>query len=137
MNLIDTNSNKFRIHALGIGSDFDKVLIEKSGKLSKGSSSYVENVEKINSVVIDSLNKSLRPYLTDIQFNFKNYYNNISKSLLKCNPINNFTYQDEALNYSFILDDTNNIDIDKLSQPINVEVIAKDPKNIIDPSEFS
>ena len=131
VNLITTNSNKFRIHALGIGKDFDKVLIERSGKLGKGSSSYVEDVEKINSAVIDTLNKCLRPYLTDIQFNFQSYQNNNSNSIIKCNPVNNFTYQDEIMNYSFILDEKNKIDIDKLSQPINIEIIGKDPKKVI------
>ena len=131
VNLITTNSNKFRIHALGIGKDFDKVLIERSGKLGKGSSSYVEDVEKINSAVIDTLNKCLRPYLTDIQFNFQSYQKENSNSIIKCNPVNNFTYQNEIMNYSFILDEKNKIDIDKLSQPINIEIIGKDPKNVI------
>ena len=131
INLITTNSNKFRIHALGIGNDFDKVLIERSGKLGKGSSSFVENVENINSAVIETLNKCLRPYLTDIQFNFHNYKNNNNNSLVKCNPINNFTYQDEIMNYSFILDEKNKIDIDNLSEPINIEIAGKDPKNIV------
>ena len=131
VNLITTNSNKFRIHALGIGNYFDKVLIELSGKLGKGSSSYVENVENINSAVIDTLNKSLRPYLIDIKFKFNNYQNNISNSVLKCYPINNFTYQDETMNYSFILDGKNNFDINNLSEPINLEITAKDPKNVI------
>ena len=131
VNLITTNANKFRIHALGIGSDFDKVLIERSGKLGKGSSSFVENVEKINSAVIDTLNKCLRPYITDIQFNFQNYQNNNNNALVKCNPINNFTYQDEIMNYSFILDDKNKIDIDNLPQSIKIEITGKDPKNPI------
>ena len=131
INLITTNANKFRIHALGIGDYFDKVLIERSGKLGKGSSLFVEDVEKINSAVIETLNKCLRPYLTDIKFDFKNYQSNNSKSIIKCNPVNNFTYQDEIMNYSFILDEKNKIDIDKLSQPINIEITGKDPKNVI------
>ena len=131
VNLITTNSNKFRIHALGIGNDFDKVLIERSGKLGKGSSSFVENVEKINSVVIDTLNKCLRPYLTEIQFNFQNYQNNCKNTLVKCNPVNNFTYQNEIMNYSFILDENNKINVDNLSEPINIEIVGKDPTNII------
>ena len=67
-NNIITNSSKFRIHSLGIGKDFDKILIERCGKLGKGSSSFVEDVEKINSVVINTLNKCLRAYITDIKF---------------------------------------------------------------------
>ena len=130
-NLISINSNKFRIHSLGIGNDFDRDLIEQSGKLGKGSSSFVENVENINSAVIDSLNKCLREYITDIKFNFQNYQNNISNDIIKCTPINNFTYQDEIMNYSFILDEKNKIDIDNLSQSIKIEISCKDPINII------
>ena len=131
VNLITTNSNKFRIHALGIGDSFDKVLIERSGKLGKGSSSFVEDVEKINSAVIETLNKCLRPYLIDIKFYFKNYQSNNSNSIIKCNPVNNFTYQDEIMNYSFILDEKNKIDVEKLYQPINIEITGKDPKIVI------
>ena len=131
INLITTNSNKFRIHALGIGNDFDEILIEKSGKLGKGSSTFVKNIENINSAVIDTLNKCLRSYITDIQFNFINYQDNINNAILKCNPINNFTYQNEIMNYSFIIDDKNKIDIENLSEPINIEIYGKDPKNII------
>ena len=131
INLITTNSNKFRIHALGIGRNFDKVLIERSGKLGKGSSTFVQDVNNINSAVIDTLNKCLRPYITDIQFNFINYQNNNNNAIIRCNPVNNFTYQNEIMNYSFILDDKNKIDIENLSQPINIEIYGKDPKNII------
>ena len=35
------------------------------------------------------------------------------------------------MNYSFILDQKNKIDIDKLSQPINMDIIGKYPKNVI------
>ena len=48
-----------RIHSIGIGNDFDKILIERCGKLGKGSSNFVPNVEEIYDAVIDSLNKSL------------------------------------------------------------------------------
>ena len=131
INLITTNSNKFRIHSLGIGNDFDKVLIERTGKLGRGTSSFVKDVEKINTVIIDTLNKCLRPYLIDIQFNFKNYKNISKNCLVKCNPVNNFTYQDEIMNYSLILDNNNKIDVENLSEPINIEIVGKDPKNPI------
>lgn len=55
----------------------------------------------------------------------------MSNNLLKSIPINNFTYQDEIMNFSFILDDKIKIDINELSQLINMELIAKDPKNDI------
>ena len=131
VNLITMNSNKFRIHSIGIGNSFDKILIERSGKLGKGSSIFVENVEKINMAVIDTLNKCLRPYIIDIAFNFKHYQNNIKNSIVINNPENNFSYQGEIINYSFILNEKNIIEIDNLLNVIKLEIIAKNPSNII------
>ena len=126
INLITTNSAKFRIHSLGIGKDFDKILIERCGKLGKGSSSFVENVEKINSVVINTLNKCLRAYITDIKFEFENYKEELANKIVACNPINNFTYQNEVMNYSFILPN------DKELKDLKIKITGKDPINIIE-----
>ena len=126
INLITANSGKFRIHSLGIGNDFDKVLIQQCGKLGKGSSSFVKEVEKINSVVIDALNKSLRPYITDIKFEFENYKEEIASNIITCNPINNFTYQNEIMNYSFILPGNKEL------SDLKIKIICKDPINIIE-----
>ena len=38
INLISVNSDRFRIHAMGIGKDFDKILIERAGRLGNGTS---------------------------------------------------------------------------------------------------
>jgi len=126
INLISSNSNKFRIHSIGIGSSFDKELIEKCGKLGKGTSSFVENVENINSVVIDTLNKGLRPYLTDIKFEFENYKEEISSSIISCNPIDNFVYQNEIMNYSFILPGKKEL------SNLKIKITGKDPINQIE-----
>ena len=129
--LITINSNKFRIHSIGIGNSFDKILIERSGKLGKGSSTFVENIEKINMAVIDTLNKCLRPYIIDVAFNFKNYQNNIKNSIIINSPENNFSYQGEIINYFFILDEKNKIDINNLYNSINLEIYLKNPLNTI------
>ena len=128
INLISTNSSKFRIQAIGIGNDFDKILIERAGKLGNGSSAFVEDVNNINEVVIETLNRCLRPYLININFGFAN------KSMLKSpilinQPMNNFTYQDEVISYGFILGNKNAINFEKLTEPIQVEMFAKDPLN--------
>ena len=88
IDLITANSDKFRINSLGIGDSFDKVFIERSGKLGKGSFLFVENVEEINTAVINTLNKCLRHYITDIDFNFKNYKNNFNSNIISCNQEN-------------------------------------------------
>ena len=131
INVVKTNCEKYRLHAIGIGSSFDRQLIEECGKYGKGSSSFIEDVEKVNLGVIEALNMCLRPYLIDIKFNFINYENNNKNSIISYGPINKFTYQDEIINYSFILNDKNKIDIDNLSEPIKIEIEAKNPINII------
>ena len=130
VNLITANSNKFRMHAFGIGNAFDKYFIERSGKLGKGSSFFIEDVEEISSVIISALSKCIRPYLIDIDFNFLSYKNNIKNNIISCGP-NNISNQDEIISYSFILNEENNINIDKLSEPILIEISGKDPNNVI------
>ena len=130
VNLITANSNKFRMHAFGIGNAFDKYFIERSGKLGKGSSFFIEDVEEISSTIISALNKCIRPYLIDIHFNFQNYENNIKNNIVSCEP-NNISNQDEIISFSFILNDENNINIDKLKEPILIEISGKNPYNII------
>ena len=131
IDLITINSNKFKLHAFGIGNYFDRTLIERSGKLGKGSSSFVENVSQIKDVVLEILNKYLRPYLYNINFDFINYQNNQKNNIICCTPVNDFTYQDEIMNYSFILDEKNKLDIDNLNDTINVEITGKENNNNI------
>jgi hypothetical protein len=123
--LITANSDKFRIHALGIGYDFDEILIERSGKLSKGSSVFVKDIKDIKTAVINSLNSGLRDYLIDLKFNFIHNEEKLKNSIIKLNPKNDFSYQDEIITFSFILDDNNKIDIDKINEDIKLEITGK------------
>ena len=125
-NLIENNSDKFRIHSLGIGKDFDEILIEKCGKLGKGTSSFVKNIENINSVIIDILNKSLRPYITQLKFNFENYKKEISSNIITCKPKDDFLYQNEIINYSFILSGNKNL------SDLKIKITGKNPLNEIE-----
>ena len=124
--IIRNNSNKFRIHSIGIGNGFDTLLIEQCGKLGKGSSSFVKDIENLNSVVIDVLNKGLRPYISNIKFEFENYKDEISSNIITCNPINNFTYQNEIMNYSFILPGEKDL------SNLKIKIIGKAPNNKIE-----
>ena len=124
--LISVNSNKFRLHSLGIGNGFDKRLIKQCGKLGKGTSSFVRDLEKIDEVVIDVLNKGLRPYITDIKIDFENHQDEIAANIVKVNPSNNFTYQNEIMNYSFILPGKKEL------SDMKMKITGKDPINLIE-----
>ena len=41
------NSEKIKIHAIGIGSSFDKILIQNAGIQGKGSYHFVNNVSEV------------------------------------------------------------------------------------------
>ena len=125
-NIIRNNSNKFRIHSIGIGNGFDKILIEQCGKLGKGSSSFVKDMENLNSTVIDALNKGLRPYISSIKFEFENYKEEISSNIITCSPKNNFIYQNEIMNYSFILPG------DKDLSNLKIKITGKESNNKIE-----
>ena len=128
IDLITKNSNKFRTHAIGIGNHFDKVLVERSGKVGKGSSFFVKDAENIEMVMLNILLKCLRPYLIDINFNFNNNEKILKNKIISSTVTNDFSYNDEIINFSFILDEKNKIFFD---DNINIEITAKDPINLI------
>ena len=106
LELISINSEKFKVHAIGIGSSFDKKLIQNAGIQGKGSYHFVQNVSEVNSIIIQSLSKCLRNYL----LNFKLSLDEI-KPEYEFMPKMNFIYPDEILNYYFILKGKNDENI--------------------------
>ena len=55
LELISLNSEKFKVHAIDIGSSFDKQLIQNAGMQGKGSYYFVKNVSEVNSIFIQSI----------------------------------------------------------------------------------
>ena len=98
LELISSNSEKFKVHAIGIGSSFDKILIQNAGLQGKGSYQFVNNISDINSVIIQSLSKCLRNYLLNVKINLDKI-----KPEYDFRPKINFIYPDEFINYYFIL----------------------------------
>jgi hypothetical protein len=68
----------------------------------------------------------LRPYITDIKFEFDNYKEEIASKIISCSPINNFTYQNEVMNYSFILPEKKEL------SDLKIKITGKDPINPIE-----
>ena len=125
IDLISSNSEKFRVHAIGIG-DADKILVKRCGKSGKGISSFVKDMTNINSVVINALNNCLRPYITDIKFEFENYKEELASKIIACHQINNYIYQNEIMNYSFILPGNKEL------SNLKLKITGKDPINKIE-----
>ena len=93
--------------------------------MGNGTSSFVKELDKLNEVIVDVLNKSLRPYITDIKYEFENYKEDIDKNIISCRPQNNFTYQNEIMNYSFILPGKKEL------PDLKLKIVGKDPINLI------
>ena len=98
LELISMNCEKFKVHAIGIGSSFDKKLIQNAGIQGKGSYHFVNNVSDVNSIIIQSLSKCLREYLLNAKLSL-----NKVKPEYEFLPKNSFIYPDEILNYYFII----------------------------------
>ena len=98
LSLINTYSDKFKVHAIGIGSSFDKQLIQNAGIQGRGTYHFVANVSDVNSIIIESLSKCLRNYVTNAKISL-----NELKPEQEFTPKMNFIYPDEILNYYFIL----------------------------------
>jgi len=107
LNLLKENLDIFRVHSFGIGNEFDRNFIKESGK--NGSYCFIKDISKIKSNVIQTLNKTLRNYLFGCKINVKNI--NTEYSYFTKQKI---FYQDEFLNFYFIIKNkiNNNIDID-------------------------
>ena len=98
LGLINTYSDKFKVHAIGIGSFFDKQLIQNAGIQGRGTYHFVQNVSDVNSIIIESLSKCLRNYVLNAKLSL-----NEIKPEQEFTPKMNFIYPDEILNYYFIL----------------------------------
>jgi len=133
-NLIKENCDMFKVHSIGIGNEFDEELIKSCGIYGKGSFNFVKNLDNINSVVIKILKKCILPYLYDIKFTLLNN-NKKKENNIIFSKNEDFVYQDEIINYSFILDEDNKhnlIDLENNIIKFKVEFIKNQKSNKIE-----
>ena len=124
----------FKVHSIGIGNEFDEELIKSCGIYGKGSFNFVKNLDNINSVVIKILKKCILPYLYDIKFTLLNN-NKKKENNIIFSKNEDFVYQDEIINYSFILDEDNKLNLIDLENNIikfKVEFIKNQKSNKIE-----
>ena len=84
--------------------------------------SNFDNQIKNSKKPIEVLDMCLRPYLIDIKFNFYNNEENYKNKIISYSSIDNFIYQDEIINFSFILDYKKKIDIDNNKEEFKLEI---------------
>ena len=130
LSLINTYSDKFKVHAIGIGSSFDKQLIKNAGIQGRGTYHFVSNVSDVNSIIIESLSKCLRNYVLNVKLSL-----NELKPEYDFIPKINFIYPDEIINYYFILKgkDHDKIQINFENSKKNENIIFTKEKMIKEP----
>lgn len=117
--IIEKNSEKFKVHSIGLGSSFDKELISRCGLFGKGSYAFVPEVSKINEVIIESLSKCFRKNIINASIKIKE----IQADYLYYQKDNQI-YQDEVFTSSFMTKGK------PIQQKIDIELIATDPLNL-------
>jgi hypothetical protein len=69
--VVKENVSKARVHAVGIGEGVSPYLIKEVAKAGKGTYSFVTRNEDLRSTVVDALQKTILPALTDWTINFQ------------------------------------------------------------------
>ena len=118
LEIIEKYSSKFSIYSIGIGDSFDKDLIKNAGIIGKGGFNFCPNLEGINRIIINEINKAISPYITDFKINCsldkKNKY--------KVCDIPHIIRNNEIINVGYITDNIYN--------KINIDIEYFDEKTI-------
>ena len=117
LGLISSNIQTFKIHSIGIGDSFDKKFILNAGLKGKGSYHFVNNISDISSVIIQSLSKCLRKYISNVKINLDKI-----KPEYEFTPKMNFIYPDEIIYYYFIVKGNN------INETIQINLESSDKK---------
>ncbi|MCQ2820736.1 MAG: VIT and VWA domain-containing protein, partial [archaeon] len=62
LNLIENNSKDFYVYSIGIGSSFDKNLIENAGRVGRGGFNFVKEVKNLDEIVIKQIEKCVENF---------------------------------------------------------------------------
>jgi len=99
---ISNNKKHFRLHALGIGINFDKNLIDRISQAGNGIKAYIPDFLSINIVIFKILQMYTRSYYKNLELIIEkenNYFNNKKYIIF---PNSSFIYPDELLMNAFI-----------------------------------
>ena len=122
LKLIEKNSNRFTVFSIGIGHGFDKDLIKNAGILGKGNYNFCEELDGLNTIIANEINKALSPYISKLEINTSLDEGNIIQNN---NNIPNIIREDEIINLNYV---NNKKDKNELTK-IEIKYVEND-KNI-------
>ena len=101
-NIISENKNIFKTHAIGVGEDYDKSLIEQCANSGRGLKGFIDDINYIFYPIFNILNLTSRRYLKDVDIEITNkneLFKNIKYDIL---PYNNCINEDDIIIKGFI-----------------------------------
>jgi uncharacterized protein YegL len=141
LDIIEKNRDKFSIHAIGVGEEFDEDLIRQAGTLGKGNYSFCKDFNELNSTIVNKINNATKPCIKKVNIESILDDNNIIKI-----GIPDYYRGNEIINLRYLKENSNiNID-DKII--VNLKIIMSNnevienkyeilPKEINDGDELS
>ena len=99
--IIYENRELFKTHAIGIGDDYDRALIEQCAYSGRGIKAFVKNINNMYYPIFKILNITSRNYLKDVNIDIKNKSNFFKDIKYDIIPSNNL-YQDDIIIKGFI-----------------------------------
>ena len=109
LEIIEKYSTKFSIFSIGIGDSFDKDLIKNTGVIGKGSFNFCPNLDNLNSIIVNEINKAISPYLS----NFHMFCSLDKNSKIKLCDIPETKRSNQMINVGYISDNKyNKIDVE-------------------------
>ena len=99
LDLIYKNSSKYYIYSIGIGNNYDKDLIKNAGIIGKGGFNFCKDLEQINKIIVNEINKSISSFYSNI-----NIKTSLDAKNLVNNSIPNIMRDNENINLNFIID---------------------------------
>ena len=110
LELIEKYSSEFSIFSIGIGNSFDKDLIKNSGIIGKGGFNFCPNLENLNSIIINEIDKCVSSYISN--FNMKTSLD--EKHLYKTFNIPEIVRSNQIINLGYIIEDDSNKNDNKI-----------------------
>ena len=63
MNLIENNSERYKVYSIGIWDNFDEDLIKNAGIIGKGHYNFCQDIKKLNEIIASEVSRASRPII--------------------------------------------------------------------------
>ena len=103
LNLIENNSERYKVYSIGIGDNFDEDLIKNAGIIGKGHYNFCQDIKKLNEIIASEVSRASRPNISN--FSIKSNLDPINLCLNYGKIDNNelFIKKNEAIYFYYMI----------------------------------